>query len=632
MAGCVRQAASWGQAISVIVLVLWALTPSGLSAEAVRAEPNQDGPATGAKLVAEIKATGITKVAIVAVRGALDAAARDALLEKGAAAGLTLLLKEIDLKSAEELAAEMEKVRTSGAEAVLPLGDASATQSILQQMRNLAFAQPALLYEADGKGGTKLMTKSVMPVLETVLDEKRSQSTDILLLRNGDKLTGQVMNPSISMRTSYASQLKFETRLIAGLLFEGQAYMETLFSVNGNRFSGFIDDPVISFKIAGGGTIPIRKEKIAKVVFHTREGELGGIPRNYLIVLVNGDLMTGVILNKAFNVKTTYAKVAVPAEQIEHIAMTGERNVLTTIKMKGTGDQIQGILEDEDIEIDLDCGPVVKVYQDRIKEIYFQRGYGEKLDLPAGVGEVAAWLGAGGPALTNSIGMKLVLIRPGSFDMGSENGQDDEKPVHKVTITRPFYMGTTEVTQGQWQAVMGTNPSEFKGGDRPVEKVSWNDCQDFCRRLNEAEEKAGKLPKGMLYRLPTEAEWECACRAGSTTRFCFGDSDADLPHYAWFGTNSGKTTHPVAQKKPNAWGLHDMHGNVWEWCWDWYGTYPAGEQKDPSGPANGEYRVLRGGSWNYAPSLLRSAYRGWGAPDGRYGGGGFRVVLAPGPR
>jgi formylglycine-generating enzyme required for sulfatase activity len=206
---------------------------------------------------------------------------------------------------------------------------------------------------------------------------------------------------------------------------------------------------------------------------------------------------------------------------------------------------------------------------------------------------------------TNTIGMKLVLIPAGEFIMSSPETEKDrspnEGPQHKVRITKPFYMGTTEVTQAQWKAVMGNNPSEFQGDDLPVETVSRDDCQEYLKKLSANEGKA--------YRLPTEAEWEYACRAGSTTRFYSGDDDQALYGVGWYNGNSGDKPHPVGQKKPNAWGLYDMHGNLWEWCEDGYGEYPNGDQVDPTGPAQGAECVLRGGSWLNDSGDCRSATR-----------------------
>jgi formylglycine-generating enzyme required for sulfatase activity len=224
----------------------------------------------------------------------------------------------------------------------------------------------------------------------------------------------------------------------------------------------------------------------------------------------------------------------------------------------------------------------------------------------------------------NGVSMKLALIPAGRFQMGSPSGEsgryNDEGPQHLVTISRPFYMGIYEVTQEQYRAVIGSSPSHFSGSQNPVEQVSWNDATEFCRKLSQQ--------TGRTVRLPTEAEWEYACRAGTSTRFSFGDSDGSLDSYAWYSSNSGSQTHPVGQKQPNAWGLYDMHGNVWEWCSDWYAdSYANANNVDPQGPGSGTSRVLRGGGWGYYPSICRSAYRAGGVPDGRNDGLGFRVAV-----
>ena len=227
--------------------------------------------------------------------------------------------------------------------------------------------------------------------------------------------------------------------------------------------------------------------------------------------------------------------------------------------------------------------------------------------------------------ITNSIGIKLVLIPPGKFLMGSPDSDQDagdgEKPQHQVTITRPFYLGVYPVTQQEYQRAMGSNPSHFKGDpQRPVESVSCNDAVAFCRRLGKAE--------GKKYRLPTEAQWEYACRAGSTTKWCFGDSESQLRDYAWYLDGTDFTTHTVGQKKPNRWGLYDMHGNVCEWCSDRLPhRYDSSPASDPEGPSSGSLRVFRGGSYRSFASDCRSAC-GYGlSPEKWLIFLGFRVSL-----
>jgi formylglycine-generating enzyme required for sulfatase activity len=237
--------------------------------------------------------------------------------------------------------------------------------------------------------------------------------------------------------------------------------------------------------------------------------------------------------------------------------------------------------------------------------------------------------GAGQNEIANTIGARMVRIGPGSLMRGSTTGPGDERPVHRVKLTKGFYMGVTEVTQEQWESVMPDNPSRFKGAARPVENVVMADCVEFCKLLTQKERAEGKLPEGAEYRLPTEAEWEYACRAGSEAKYGFGDSDTDLADYAWFSKNSVRTQ-PVGKKKANAWGLFDMHGNVWEWCSDWKGSYTVDEAEDPKGaPAGPSYghRVFRGGSWGSTAAHCRSAARnGCGTSNSRLSGLGFRLV------
>ena len=272
--------------------------------------------------------------------------------------------------------------------------------------------------------------------------------------------------------------------------------------------------------------------------------------------------------------------------------------------------------------------------------------------------------------ITNSIGMKLRLIPSGEFVMGnskspeelmrvyelvpsgefvidsSKSSEDiiraydllkiflgrpfkEMQPQHRVQITEPFYLGQTEVTQGQWEAVMETRPWEGKslckeGSEYAASFVSWEDAVDFCKKLGRME--------GETYRLPTEAEWEYACRADTTTLYSFGDDWSDLADYAWFDGNADgvgeKYAHEVKKKLPNGFGLHDMHGNMWEWCSDWYGRYDHARTSDenPSGPASGSCRVIRGGSWNNPACVCQSSFRFGLSPTFRRSNPGFRVV------
>jgi formylglycine-generating enzyme required for sulfatase activity len=249
--------------------------------------------------------------------------------------------------------------------------------------------------------------------------------------------------------------------------------------------------------------------------------------------------------------------------------------------------------------------------------------------------------------------MKLALIPPGTFRMGSSADEpfrgENEGPLHEVCLTRPFAIGVDPVTLGQFKEFVKDkgyrteaessglgalvlhentwemdakanwqNPGFAQADDHPVVCISWNDARAFCDWLSQKEHKQ--------YDLPTEAQWEYACRAGTQTQFSFGE-EQELPEHTWYEANSKRRTHPVGEKKPNAWGLHDMHGHVFQWVADWHsGSYYAQSPRDnPPGPPAGEYRAVRGGDWNCKPAMLRSAYRGY--HDGRNSNGGFRVVV-----
>lgn len=240
------------------------------------------------------------------------------------------------------------------------------------------------------------------------------------------------------------------------------------------------------------------------------------------------------------------------------------------------------------------------------------------------------------PTITNTLGMKLVEIPAGEFLMGSppsnKYATPNESPQHRVQITKAFYMGQTEVTKGQWKALMGTEPwveartaSDDKHEDEyPATYIRWEDAVEFCKKLSEKE--------GTKYRLPTEAEWEYACRAGTTTNWSFGDDESQLGDYAWWGANADgncqdeKYAHEPATKKPNSFGLYDMHGNMLEWCSDWDGVYSKSLQRDPKGPKVGTQHVMRGGAWFDGIRLTRAAIRRRMEPGSGTGLTGFRVV------
>jgi len=223
---------------------------------------------------------------------------------------------------------------------------------------------------------------------------------------------------------------------------------------------------------------------------------------------------------------------------------------------------------------------------------------------------------------TSGLNLQMVWVDGGTFKMGGK-GYGDEKPVHEVTLDG-FWLSKYQVTQAQYEAIMGKNPARFKGPNKPVECVSWNDAKEYCRRLSE--ETGGRFV------LPSETQWEFACRGGSELEYCFGDKEEELEDYAWYGNNSNDETHSVGLRKPNAWGLYDMHGNVWEWCEDdWHDNYEKapGDGKPWVDEPRGNRRVLRGGSWYYFSFFCRSAYRFNNAPDITNFNFGFRLARTP---
>ena len=214
----------------------------------------------------------------------------------------------------------------------------------------------------------------------------------------------------------------------------------------------------------------------------------------------------------------------------------------------------------------------------------------------------------------------MVLIKAGTF----------MRIKFPITITRDFWIGKYEVTQGEFTAVLGRNPSHFTGdSNRPVEKVTFLGANSYCSALTQRERESGRLPAGYEYRLPSEAEWEYACRAGSTNLFSFGDDASIADQFAWTAGNSEATTHPVGLKRPNSWGIYDMHGNVWEWCSDWFEPYPAAPLTDPVGPASSKYKLFKGGGWNQEVQFARASSRFMMSPSNGIHFVGFRVVLGP---
>jgi len=504
-----------------------------------------------------------------------------------------------------------------------------------------------------------------------VFTQERSTSEDVIYLRNEEELRGQVMITSLSVSTPYG-ELSIAADRCARVAFfeddeaEEEAWIEVIITVNGNRITGTNTEPTIHFKDGSSGDeTEVDKKDIWFIAFSEGSDELSFIdienPADQFI-MINGDLLTGHAAEDDLMVQTDSGEVSIPFAEIttvrlvseddENATVTDEQTETVTRKAiavvtKRDNDVVRGSLATEEVTLNLDVGVTIEaIAKDKFARIY------------TGDGE----------AVTNSIGMEMVPIPAGEFTMGSpadEELRDDDETQRQVTLTRGFSMSAMEATQGEWVSIMGEYPSEFRGGLLPVENISWEEAVEFCNALSMLEglpvayevkevEDVKKVSfldaqgqpttdvtqvKG--YRLPTEAEWEYACRAGTTTVFNTGNTiSTDQANYDGDGTYGGgskgvdlKQTVPVGSYPPNTWGLHDMHGNVWEWCNDLYGTYSPEAVTDPMGAAEAtsriprSARILRGGGWSGGPEFCRSAYRAWSSPTSSDRYLGFRVVL-----
>ncbi len=474
--------------------------------------------------------------------------------------------------------------------------------------------------------------------LSSVLGIERAADADVLLLRSGDKLTGTVSNEAFHLRTAHGT-IRFARRVIAGLELAAGAYaLDLVITVNNDRFTGFLEDPALTFQLPSSQPSEIRREKIAKAILRLNPTERAGIPRNQFVQLKNGDVFTGRTLLDRLQLTTPAGPVSFAATDFESLRfISGKSPTAELITNDGT--KLTGSLDLEDLEFQLDVGPKLRVYQERIQILYGRAGF-TLANLNTGTTRRSMETNPAHRSPAHPEGLQiagLVWIPPGEFMMGSpskESDRDlDEGPQTKVLITQGFWMARCEVTQAEYESVLESNPSQYTGDPRrPVEKVSWHDALRYCARLNQIAQISGSLPAGYWYRLPTEAEWEYACRAGSQTRFYYGDDPVYLRvgDYAWFNGNSSSGTHPVGTKLPNPWGLHDMHGNVLEWCLDgWSGALPGGTSTNAPAPPAGSLRVARGGSWLYEAKFSRSANRDDYSPSNQCSDLGFRVVLAP---
>ncbi len=512
-----------------------------------------------------------------------------------------------------------------------------------------------------------------------VFTQERSTSEDVIYLRDEKELRGQVMDTLLSVSTAYGELSIAADRCARAAFFEDEeaeedTWIQVIITVNDNRITGANTEPTIRFKDSESGEeTEVEKKDIWFIAFQQGSDELSFVDAENppdQFIMSNGDLLTGHATETDLMIETDDGEVAIPFAEIATVRLLSEDDVdetdtdeeaavdadeevedvpkkTTAIVTKRDRDVVRGLLVTEQMSLNLDLELTIEgIAKDKFGRIHT----------------------SGGEVVTCSNGMEMVLIPAGEFTMGSpadEERRDDDETQRQVILTSGFSMSAMEVTQGEWVAVMGEYSSEFKGGLRPVERVSWEEAAEYCNGLSIEEglpvayeikdvEDVKKVSfldaqgqpttdvtqvKG--YRLPTDAEWEYACRAGTTTVFNVGDTiSTDQANFNGGGTYGGSSTGDalestvqVGSYPANAWGLYDMHGNVWEWCHDLHGTYSSEAVTDPSGATPGTSsvprgaRVLRGGGWSGDPVHCRSAYRAWASPTTRDRYLGFRVVL-----
>jgi formylglycine-generating enzyme required for sulfatase activity len=457
------------------------------------------------------------------------------------------------------------------------------------------------------------------------------READLAELATGERIEGTVLTESFGLRTAYGD-IKLERSGTARVDFSdpGQQLVRVT-TTNSNVLTGFLENPIVTFETSDGIRKNLRSQKLLYVRLGANGGNPPQNPHNTWVRLRNGDRLSGKLLAHSLALITAQGTELLSFEDIDRIQFGANDSALVTVFLS-SGQKRQGTLATEDLSFRLDLGATFKLYRGNVEFIGAHMAQVPATETPS----VEAFAAADGATdSTNRPG--LVWIPPGEFVMGSpteEIGRDpDEGPQTRVIIAHGFWMGKCEVTQSEYQKVIGMNPSNETGdANRPVERVSWFDAMEYCKKLTQTGEIQGKLPEGYAYRLPTEAEWEYACRAGTTSRFGYGEDKnaTQLAAYAWFSRNSDSMTHPVGTRQPNQWGLHDMHGNVWEWCVDrWEDSLPGGTLTNTVRVASGSLRVARGGSWLYEARACRTANRDDYSPWNRCSDIGFRVVLAP---
>ena len=461
------------------------------------------------------------------------------------------------------------------------------------------------------------------------------ENPDTLLLENGETLRGTLLNDRIKFTTAYAL-IDLDPAWVTSIdVMNDSRKLSVITTVNSNRFTGVLDPAPLVLQNGTGDQRQLRREAITRIMLAPRNQ--AQIPaKSKWVGLRNGDLLSGLVMPNPLPVVITNAQASLNLDEIPRLTIRQKGTSTSENDERRDGD-LSGRLATEYIVIELDCGPKVEIFRNAVAWIGHSVAPSTTVDEPDTDSPAAPLTTTPPPESVSSNLVEFVWIGPGEFKMGSpsnEPGRElDEGPQAKVQFETGFWMAKYEVTQGEFERMMGRNPSPWtEDPNVPVVKVNWFEAVDYCTKLTKLWVTESRLPRGYAFRLPTEAEWEYACRAGTATRFSFGEdkTESELEGYAWFARNSDFMAHPVGKKKPNPWGLYDMHGNVLEWCLDHFER--PGESSGrgiPAEAASGGLRVARGGSWLYEAKACRSANRDDYNPSNRCSDIGFRVVLAP---
>ncbi len=454
-------------------------------------------------------------------------------------------------------------------------------------------------------------------------DAERGVGQDELVLRDGNKLLGDILDTTIGLRASYG-RLQLPLDGLAEIRFAGpEGMLDTIQGKDEERFSGFVENAGFRIRLESGEETAVRREQVQRLMIRADRTLLPPpVSEGRWVRLRNGDAWEASSALDFSMISSSGDQVSRPWSGTVAVRFL-DSDLRRVMVESRDGAVVTGVMKDDDLEWTLRMGPKIRIHSshlERVVERSSRRGGGATSEGVEHLIQPGDDLAARG----------LVWLPAGTSLVGSLNGERDrgmdEGPQIEVAFGKGFWIGRSEVSQRDYLEVMGVNPS-FHTGDlsHPVEKISWHEAMEYCAKRTATERAAGVLPEGFEYRLPTEAEWEFACRAGTSTRFSYGDDPeySRLGTYAWFNGNSDSTTHPVGLKEPNPWGLYDMYGNVWEWCLD-HGAR-TGEE---SGGRSSSLRGARGGSWLYEGRFCRSANRDAYFPGNRCSDLGFRVILA----